>query len=269
MKSLSGITHNIPSQSIHYEEPDIILAHGDSFRLLENIIPGSINMIFADPPYFLSGGGTTNSGGKRVSVNKGNWDTKLSVLKKLEFNRQWISKCYQALNDNGTIWVSGTLHNIYSVGVALEEENFKILNNITWQKTNPPPNLACRTFTHSTETILWAKKNLPKTRHYFNYELMKEINNNRQMKDVWEGSLTKPREKSYGKHPTQKPEYLLERIILSCTRPGDLILDPYLGSGTTGKVAKELGRKFIGIELEPEYLCIAQKRIAEVSQTLF
>ena len=98
---------------------------------------------------------------------------------------------------------------------------------------------------------------------------MKEINNNRQMKDVWEGSLTTPREKSYGKHPTQKPEYLLERIILSCTRPGDLILDPYLGSGTTGKVAKELGRKFIGIELEPEYLCIAQKRIAEVSQTLF
>ena len=245
----------------------INIQQGDCVTLLKTLPSGSVQQIFADPPYNLSGSNfQTVKSGKYATCDKGEWD----MIDNIDiFNEMWLKECIRVLADNGTIWVSGTLHNIYSVGVALEEENFKILNNITWQKTNPPPNLACRTFTHSTETILWAKKNLPKTHHYFNYELMKEINNNRQMKDVWEGSLTKPREKSYGKHPTQKPEYLLERIILSCTRPGDLILDPYLGSGTTGKVAKELGRKFIGIELEPEYLCIAQKRIAEVSQTLF
>ncbi|MCL2858573.1 MAG: site-specific DNA-methyltransferase, partial [Streptococcaceae bacterium] len=136
-----------------------------------------------------------------------------------------------------------------------------ILNNITWQKTNPAPNLSCRYFTHSTETILWARKDDKKARHYFNYDLMKEINDNKQMKDVWIGGLTKKSEKWAGKHPTQKPEYLLERIILASTKKGDYILDPFVGSGTTGAVAQKLERKFIGIDKEQEYLDIAVKRL--------
>lgn len=165
------------------------------------------------------------------------------------------------LKPNGTIWISGTLHNIYSIGMALEQEGFKIINNITWQKTNPPPNLACRCFTHSTETILWAKKDDKKSKHLFNYELMKEENAGKQMKDVWTGSLTKPSEKKCGKHPTQKPEYLLKRIIQASTQPGDVILDPFCGSGTTGVVANRLGRIFIGIDTVEEYLNITKARL--------
>ena len=145
--------------------------------------------------------------------------------------------------------------------MALEQEGFKIINNITWQKTNPPPNLACRCFTHSTETILWAKKVDRKSRHFFNYELMKEQNGGKQMKDVWTGSLTKPSEKKCGKHPTQKPEYLLEKIIQASTKSGDVVLDPFCGSGTTGVVANRLGRLFVGIETEEEYLNITKARL--------
>lgn len=221
----------------------------------------SFDMIFADPPYFLSNGGISNSGGKVVSVNKGNWDKIGSLDEKHEFNRQWIRLSKRLLKPNGTIWISGTLHNIYSVGMALEQEGFKILNNITWRKNNPPPNLSCRYFTHSTETILWARKNDIHSKHFYNYELMKKYNNGKQMKDVWEGSLTPKFEKIYGKHPTQKPEYLLHRIIEASTKEGDLILDPFLGSGTTGVVSKKLNRKFIGIEKEKEYIKIAKKRI--------
>ncbi|AOG56632.2 DNA modification methyltransferase [Streptococcus pneumoniae] len=171
------------------------------------------------------------------------------------------------MKPNGTVWISGSLHNIYSVGMALEQEGFKILNNITWQKTNPAPNLSCRYFTHSTETILWARKNDKKARHYYNYDLMKELNDGKQMKDVWTGSLTKKVEKWAGKHPTQKPEYLLERIILASTKEGDYILDPFVGSGTTGVVAKRLGRRFIGIDAEKEYLKIARKRLEAENET--
>lgn len=162
-------------------------------------------MIFADPPYFLSNGGITCSAGKVVSVNKGEWDKIENVEEKHNFNRRWIKMCRRVLKPNGTIWISGTMHNIYSVGLALEQEGFKIINNITWQKTNPPPNMACRCFTHSTETILWAQKSDRKARHYFNYELMKEINGGKQMKDVWSGALTPPSEKQFGKQPYWRP----------------------------------------------------------------
>ena len=147
--------------------------------------------------------------------------------------------------------------------MALEQEGFKILNNITWQKSNPAPNLSCRYFTHSTETILWARKDDKKAKHYYNYDLMKDINGGKQMKDVWIGPLTKKAEKWAGKHPTQKPEYLLERIILASTKENDYILDPFVGSGTTGVVAKRLGRKFIGIDAEKDYLEIAKRRLEE------
>lgn len=245
----------------YFEAETAQLFQGDSLELLKKAAPETIDMIFADPPYFLSNDGITCKGGRMVSVNKGTWDKGLGVQEKHTFNRKWIRLCKKCLKPDGTIWVSGTLHNIYSIGMALEQEGFKILNNITWQKTNPPPNLACRCFTHSTETVLWAKKADKKARQRFNYELMKERNQGKQMKDVWVGSLTKPSEKKEGKHPTQKPEYLLENIILSSTVEGDFVLDPFCGSGTTGVVAKRYGRFFVGIDNCKEYLEIAKKRI--------
>lgn len=248
------------SNSVYYKTSDFELHLGDSFQILQEIPSKSIDMIFADPPYFLSGDGITCSGGKMVSVNKGEWDKKKTIDEKHEFNREWIRLCYRVLKDNGTIWISGTMHNIYSIGMALEEEGFKIINNITWKKLNPPPNISCRCFVHSTETILWAQKDLKNVKHKFNYTVMKELNGGKQMKDVWESSLTKPSEKKYGKHPTQKPMAILERIILASTDEGDLILDPFNGSGTTGIVANKLKRKYIGIDTEKEYLDLTIKR---------
>ncbi|MEY8516819.1 site-specific DNA-methyltransferase [Lachnospiraceae bacterium 29-84] len=253
------------NQSFYFQTEESLLLLGDSFRLLTKIKPESVDMIFADPPYFLSNDGITCQSGKMVSVNKGSWD-KLSsretgVKEKHAFNRKWIKLCKRALKPNGTIWISGTLHNIYSIGMALEQEGFKIINNITWQKTNPPPNLSCRCFTHSTETILWAKKDEKNARHFFDYPKMKELNHGKQMKDVWTGSLTKPSEKTEGKHPTQKPEYLLERIVLASTEPGQTIFDPFCGSGTTGVAAIRLNRKFIGMDISEEYLELSKKRI--------
>ena len=247
-------------QDTYYNDNDFRLINGDSLNVLKNIKEKSIDMIFADPPYFLSGDGITCSSGKMTSVKKGKWDEKISLKEKHKFNRKWIKLCKKVLKDNGTIWISGTMHNIYSIGMALEEEGFKIINNITWKKLNPPPNISCRAFTHSTETILWAKKDLKEIKHIFNYREMKELNNNKQMKDVWETSLVKKSEKKHGKHPTQKPIILLERIIQSSTNPGDLILDPFNGSGTTGIAANRLNRKYIGIDKEKEYLDLTIRR---------
>ncbi len=248
------------NKKFYYEDKDFKLIQGDSFKILKEIEPKSIDMIFADPPYFLSSDGISCSGGKMVSVNKGNWDKSISIEEKHQFNRKWIKLCYHILKDNGTIWISGTMHNIYSIGMALEQEGFKIINNITWKKLNPPPNISCRAFVHSTETIIWAKKNLKNSKHKFNYSLMRELNGDKQMKDVWETSLTKPSEKKCGKHPTQKPMEILEKIILSSTDEGDLILDPFNGSGTTGIVASRLNRKYIGIEKEKEYFDLTIRR---------
>lgn len=258
------ITKNI---SPYFSSHDFVLYHQDSLDLLEDIAPGSIDMVFADPPYFLSNNGITCSSGKMVSVNKGGWDKGLSVMDKHEFNLQWLNLCKKVLKENGTIWVSGTYHNIYSVGLALEQLGYKILNNITWYKPNAAPNLSCKYFTHSTETILWAKKN-NKEKHIFHYELMKEINNGKQMRDVWEFPTTKKSEKKHGKHPTQKPLSLLERIILASSNIGDVILDPFNGSGTTGIAALMHGRKYIGIEKEQEYLDITVKRYKDFTEQL-
>lgn len=247
-------------EKIYYDKDNFKLLYGDSLLLLKDIKSRSVDMIFADPPYFLSGNGITCNSGKMVSVNKGEWDKKIDIKEKYKFNKKWIRMCKRILKDNGTIWISGTMHNIYSIGMALEEEGFKIINNITWRKLNPPPNISCKAFVHSTETILWAKKDIKNVKYKFNYKLMKEINGNKQMKDVWETSLTKPSEKRCGKHPTQKPVAILEKIILASTDEGDLILDPFNGSGTTGIVARRLNRKYIGIEKEKEYLDLTIKR---------
>ena len=252
------------SGKYYFESDNFKLIYNDIFKVIKKFEDKSIDMIFADPPYFLSGNGITCSGGKMVSVNKGEWDKALSIKEKHKFNKKWIRECYRILKDNGTIWISGTLHNIYSIGMALEEEGFKIINNITWQKTNPPPNLACKTFTHSTETILWARKDLKNIKYTFNYILMKEINNNKQMKDVWTTSLTKPSEKKCGKHPTQKPLEILDKIILASTKEKDLILDPFCGSSTTGISAVRLNRRYIGIDNEKEYIEISKKRYEQL-----
>jgi site-specific DNA-methyltransferase (adenine-specific) len=250
----------------YFETDNFKLICNDVFKAIKKIEDKSVDMIFADPPYFLSNDGITCSGGKMVSVNKGEWDRTLSIKEKHKFNRKWIKECYRILKVNGTIWISGTLHNIYSIGMALEEEGFKIINNITWQKTNPPPNLACKTFTHSTETILWARKDLKKVKYTFNYNIMKELNNNKQMKDVWTTSLTKPSEKKCGKHPTQKPLEILDKIILASTNENDLILDPFCGSSTTGISAVRLNRKYIGIDNEKEYMDLSIKRYEEIRE---
>lgn len=254
------------SKKFYYENDSFSLIYDDTFNALNSFENSTFDMIFADPPYFLSDDGITCNGGKMVSVNKGEWDRTLSIKEKHKFNKKWIKECYRVLKDNGTIWISGTLHNIYSIGMALEEEGFKIINNITWQKTNPPPNLSCKTFTHSTETILWARKDLKKVKYTFNYNIMKELNNNKQMKDVWTTSLTKPSEKKCGKHPTQKPLEILDKIILASTKENDLILDPFCGSSTTGISAVRLNRRYIGIDNEKEYIELSKRRYKEIEE---
>ncbi|MGI5950116.1 DNA-methyltransferase [Peptoniphilus sp.] len=250
--------------NVYFSDRKSKLVLADTFEYLEAAPEERFDMIFADPPYFLSNDGFSNSGGKKVSVNKGDWDKIDGLESKHKFNRSWIRLAKRTLKPNGTIWICGTLHNIYSVGLALEQEGFKIMNNITWEKTNPPPNLSKRYFTHSTETILWARKDFKGAKHYYNYDLMREMNGGKQMKDVWRGPLTPPREKKMGKHPTQKPEYILEKVILSSTEEGDLILDPFVGSGTTGVVARRLNRAFIGVDNNEEYLEIAKKRLEAI-----
>ena len=215
------------------------------------------------PPYFLSNGGISVQSGKQVSVNKGDWDKSRGFEKDNEFNRKWLGLCRDKLKEDGTIWISGTYHNIFSVAQMLNELNFRILNCITWAKTNPPPNLSCKFFTHSTEFILWARKSKRVT-HYYNYELMKEINGGTQMRDLWSLPAIAKWEKSCGKHPTQKPLPLLARIILASTKENAWILDPFTGASTTGIAASLLNRRFLGIDKEEEFLLLSQKRREEI-----
>ena len=243
--------------------PGVALYHADALALLPRFAPESFDMVFADPPYFLSGGGMTCASGKRVSVNKGDWDTPTTLAGMHDFNRAWLQECYRLLKPDGTLFVTGTHHNIYSVGFALQELGYKILNDIAWFKINPPPNLSCRYFTHATETILWARKDTKTARHFYDYAAMKRDNNNKQMQSLWSIAPPKAHEKRHGKHPTQKPEALLDRIVRAATRPGDVVLDPFCGSGTTGVVCARLGRAFVGVEREAQYLEKAAARIKD------
>lgn len=250
--------------SLYYtHDNDIKLYNGDCFEILKTIDDESIDLIFSDPPYFLSNNGITCKSGKMESVNKADWDKAVSVDEMHNFNLRWISECRKKLKDNGTIFISGTYHNIYSIGFCLQQLGFKILNDIAWFKVNPPPNLSCRYFTHATETIIWAKKN-PKAKHKFNYQAMRNINDpavNKQMLSLWKITPPKKDEKKYGKHPTQKPIALLNRIVEASTNEGDIVLDPFLGSGTTAVACVNYKRKFIGIELDVNYLEIAKLRV--------
>ena len=242
---------------------DFTLLYGDTFDILPNF-DFKFDMIFADPPYFLSNGGFSFQAGEIVCVDKGEWDKADSLEKVREFNRRWLSLCRDKLKENGSIWVSGTYHNIFDIANSLKELGYKILNIITWVKTNPPPNISCRFFTYSTEFIIWARKS-PNIPHKYNYELMKKINGGKQMTDVWRLPAIARWEKSCGKHPTQKPLPILTRIILASTDENDWILDPFAGSSTTGIAANLCGRRFLGIEREKEFVDLSCKRRVEIN----
>lgn len=242
------------------KDTSCVLYHANSLDVMSAIPPNSIDMIFADPPYFLSNGGMSCHAGRRVCVDKGEWDKSKGIEETHKFNLEWLKRCQNILAKDGTIWVSGTSHIIYSIGFAMQQLGFKILNDIAWYKINPPPNLSCRYFTHATETVIWAAKNKD-SKHYFNYDLMRKMNNNKQMQSLW--SITAPRteEKIYGKHPTQKPLALLKRIILASTKENDIVIDPFTGSSTTGVAAYRLGRYFIGVDNNKAYLNLSVKRL--------
>jgi site-specific DNA-methyltransferase (adenine-specific) len=239
----------LPAPVFHDPKHHIKIFQGDCLEILARIPEECVDLIFADPPYFLSNNGITCHAGRMVSVNKGDWDRSRGADAEHEFNRAWLAACQRVLKPNGTIWVSGTSHVIHSVGFAMQQLEFKLLNDISWVKPNPPPNLSCRYFTHATETIIWAAKN-KKSRHAFNYKLMKETNRGKQMKSVWEVLPPTRQEKLFGKHPAQKPVALLERIILASSNEGDLVLDPFMGSGTTTVASFRLSRSVFGIDFD-------------------
>ena len=269
------------SKSTHARGKDWVLYRGDSLALMEQFDDHTFDLVFADPPYFLSNGGFTCHGGKRAPVEKGKWDASKGIEEDHAFTSAWLKACQRVLKPSGTIWVSGTQHVIFNVGFAMQRLGFKLLNTVTWYKPNASPNLSCRYFTHSSEILIWAGPGgKGKLKHTFNYPVMKQANGGKQMRDVWalpkageeeisaEGDgkvwtqLTpRPSEKAHGKHPTQKPIALLQRIVEASAPEDGLVLDPFCGSGTTGVAAVSKGCRFVGIDMNPEYLELTRRRI--------
>jgi site-specific DNA-methyltransferase (adenine-specific) len=265
------------------EGRDWALVQGDCLQALERLPPHSVDVAFADPPYLLSNGGTTCQGGRRVSVNKGGWDASHGVAEDHAFQARWLEAVRRVLKPSGTLWVSGTQHVIFSIGFALQELGFHLLNTVTWYKPNASPNLSCRFFTHSTEILLWASPlRLRPLPHRFNYREMKAQNGGKQMRDLWEISerpdpggeqvvwsvpTPGPREKVHGRHPTQKPLALLDRVLAASAAPGDLVLDPFAGSSTTGVAALRAGCRFLGLERDPAYVELAARRLRAAQLT--
>jgi len=256
----------------YYSRKYVRIFNGDVIEVLNALPQECIDLIFADPPYNLSNGGFTCHAGKRVSVNKGKWDKSKGIEGDFNFHYKWIEACRRVLKPNGSLWISGTYHSIYTCGYILQKQGWHFINDICWFKPNASPNLACRMFTASHETLIWVRKK-KSAKHFFNYELVKSLEwredflkkPNRQMRSVWAISTPKNGEKRYGKHPTQKPEALLERIVLACSKEKDIILDPFCGSATTGVAALKNNRKFVGIDSEKDYLDkIAIPRIRDV-----
>jgi len=262
-------------QKPFFSEKNFVLYNGDSFKILDELPENSVDMIFADPPYNLSNGGFTCSGGKMVSVDKGKWDKSNGFSEDYAFHKKWLEACRRILKPGGTIWVSGTYHSIYQCGHAIQSLGYHILNDVSWFKPNASPNLSCRFFTASHETLIWARKE-KKAKHVFNYDEMKNGNwsedilkkPNKQMRSVWAMNTPQNGEKKFGKHPTQKPLNLLRRIVLASTNKGDIVLDPFTGSSTTGIIASSHGRKFIGIDTEKEYLNLSKKRFKDLDNKL-
>lgn len=251
-----------------FKTEDTVLYVGDSLEVLSRFPDNYVDMIFADPPYMLSNNGFSCQAGRMVSVNKGEWDKSKGFDEDLKFHETWLKECRRVLKPEGTIWISGTYHSIYQCGFLLQKLNFHILNDISWFKPNASPNLSCRFFTASHETLVWARKD-KKAKHFFNYRGMKDGDfledkmkkPNLQMRSVWSINTPKPQEKTFGKHPTQKPLDLLKRVILASTKENDIILDPFNGGGTTGVASKMVGkRKYIGVDIEEKYIDLTIKR---------
>jgi len=277
-------------QKPYFSEGNFVLYNANCLDILAQLPENSVDMIFADPPYNLSNGGITVHAGRMVSVNKGDWDKSNGFEKDYEFHKKWLEACKRVLKPNGTLWVSGTYHSIYQCGHALQALGYHILNDIAWFKPNAAPNLSCRYFTASHESLIWARKD-KKAKHNFRYEKMKDWKDNykksfaceitgkeekidlihekgKQMRSVWAINTPAPQEKIFGKHPTQKPEALLWRVILSSTKKGDVVLDPFAGSSTTGVVSHLYRRKFIGIDTEKNYLDLSIKRFEELDKNI-
>jgi site-specific DNA-methyltransferase (adenine-specific) len=257
------------SKKPYYSDSQVTLYLDDAVERMNKMPAESVDMIFADPPYYLSNGGISIKSGKMVSVNKAEWDMSKGIEEDYKFHDKWIKAAQRLLKPNGTIWVSGTYHSIYLCGHAMQMNGFKVLNDITWFKPNGAPNLSGRYFTASHETLLWSAKN-EKSKHTFNYKLMKYNKweddvfkkEDKQMRSVWSIPTPGPSEKKAGKHPTQKPLALLERIVLAATNEGDVILDPFTGSSTTGIAALKHRRIFVGIDKSEDYLDLSIKRIS-------
>jgi site-specific DNA-methyltransferase (adenine-specific) len=243
-----------------FGEPGAIVYLADCVDLMKIIPSGSVDVVFADPPYRLSRGGVTVKNGRLAPVDKGEWDRSMGFAGDHRFNVRWLKEAWRILKPEGTIWVTGTHHIIFSLGFALQTMRFKIINAVAWEKPDPPPNAIHTAFTHAHETIVWARKE-HRSRHTFNYDLINSRDPSAQVSSVWRIPATPRREKRHGYHPTQKPLRLLRRAILASTREGDLVFDPFCGSGTSGVASKELGRFFVGAEKEEEYAELAARRI--------
>lgn len=273
-------------QKPYFQDDNFVLYRADCLKILEQLSENSIDMIFADPPYFLSSGSFTCQNGKMVSVKKADWDLSNGMKKDFDFHLNWIKACRRVLKPHGTIWISGTYHSIYQCGFILQNIGFHILNDVAWFKPNAAPNLSCRFITASHETLIWARKE-KKAKHTFNYKTMVDWDNNykknvkcvscgnisryetmhekgKQMRSVWAINTPQRIEKTFGKHPTQKPQELLRRVVLASTNKGDVVLDPFTGSSTTGLATHLYGRKFVGIDLEKKYLDLSIKRFKEL-----
>lgn len=251
---------------VWWRSPDrsVMLLCGDTLSILPRLQDSSVDLVWTDPPYFLSNGGSTCHAGERVSVDKGKWDrTRRDAKGNYDFTRQWLEHSRRLLRKNGTIWVSGTSHVIYDVGFSMQKLGYDIINEIIWEKPNPPPNLACRCFTHAHETLIWAAKSKHDCKYHFDYEAMKSANDNKQMKSVWRMTAPGKGEKKHGKHPTQKPEALVDRCLAASSPAEGVVLDLFNGSGTTGVVAVRRGLKYIGIEQDASMLEITKKRILD------
>lgn len=264
------LTEGIPAElDVVFKNDRAALIHGDAVEVMRKLPASSVDLIFADPPYRLSNGGFSVHSGKQVSVNKGNWDVSEGLDADFQFHLEWLGECRRLLNENGSIWVSGTYHSIFQCGFAIQSLGYRVLNDISWFKPNAAPNLGRRMFTASHETLIWAARSA-KSKHVFNYDSMRTGDfpadplkrPGKQMRsvwgidneDVWVIPTTPKAEKKFPGHPTQKPLALLERVISASSTPDALVLDPFVGSGTTGIAALNLGRKFIGIDSSIEFL---------------
>ncbi len=252
------------------ENPAEIIIQGDCIEAMNALPEKSVDLIFADPPYNLQlGGDLTRPDQSKVDAVNDDWDKFASFQVYDEFTRNWMNAARRILKDTGAIWVIGSYHNIFRVGATLQDLGYWIMNDVVWRKSNPMPNFRGTRFTNAHETLIWAVRDADQKKYTFNYDAMKALNDDLQMRSDWTLPICTGGERlkdgEGGKaHPTQKPEALLHRVLLATTNPGDVVLDPFFGTGTTGAVAKKLGRKFIGIEREQRYIKVARERIRQI-----